>query len=166
MGIDGPPDLTQIAANPGRVTDLRVEDIPGVLGALEQLRAALWARMVRTPEPPVRAAADTGDELLTVTEAAAELKFTTAYVYEAVRRQQLGAVRKGKYVRIRRGDLQAWLEGRRPRTLDQGTTAPDSSPHGPSRGRASGGRTAAASVHPLRLGAPVKPPSRGGDGPR
>jgi excisionase family DNA binding protein len=164
MGIDGPPDLAHLVANAGRVADLRVENIPAVLGVLEQLRAALWARMLRTPEPPVRAA--DGDDLLTVPEVAAELKFTTAYVYEAVRRQQLGAVRKGKYVRIRRDDLQAWLEGRRPRTLDQGTTAPDSSPHGPSRGRASGRRTAAASVHPLRLGAPVKPPSSGGDGPR
>jgi excisionase family DNA binding protein len=150
MSRDESAELALVLADPRRVTDLRVEDIPSLLGAIEQLRTVLWARMLRTPEPSVRNKDGAGEEVLTVPEVAAELKFTTAYVYEAVRRHELGAVRKGKYVRIRRADLSAWLEGRRPRGLDQGTGARDSSPHGPRRGRTSGRRTPAASVQSLR----------------
>lgn len=152
MSRDGSPDLALVLTDPGRVTDLRVEEIPRLLGAIEELRAVLWAKMVRMPEPAVRVAGDSTHELLTVPQIAAELKFTTAYVYEAVRRHELAAVRKGKYVRIRRVDLQAWLEGRRPRGLDPGTPTRDSSPHGPGRSRASSRRTHAASVQPLRHG--------------
>jgi excisionase family DNA binding protein len=60
---------------------------------------------------PVKREADGagGHDLLTVPEVAAELRFTRGYVYEAIRRGELPAVRKGKYVRLRRGDLAAWL---------------------------------------------------------
>jgi excisionase family DNA binding protein len=141
--------LGLLLADHRRVANLRVEEIPSLLGAVEELRAVLWAKMLRVPEQTERATGASGDELLTVPEVAAELKFTTAYVYEAVRRHELGAVRKGKYVRIRRADLAAWLEGRRPRALDVGAAAQDSFPHGRSRGRASGRRTPAGSVKPL-----------------
>jgi len=145
----GLPDLALVLADPRRVAELRVEEIPPLLGVMEELRAVLWARMIRTPTPVVLHAGDSNDELLTVPEAAAQVKFTTAYVYEAVRRHELAAVRKGKYVRIRRGDLTAWLEGRRSRGLDRGTPTPDSSPHGFGRGRASRRGTPRASVQPL-----------------
>jgi excisionase family DNA binding protein len=111
MSLNGPPDLALVLADPRRVADLRANEIPALLGTLEQVRAALWARMIRPQAEVVqdsRGAA--GDQLLTVAEVAAEAKFTPGYVYDAVRRGQLSAVRKGKYVRIRRADLQAWLE--------------------------------------------------------
>ena len=68
--------------------------------------------MLRTPAPVARESDDTvGDQLLTVADVAAEVRFTPGYVYEAIRRGQLSAVRKGKYVRIRRAQLRAWLDG-------------------------------------------------------
>ena len=132
--MDSKPDLALVVADPRRIADLRVDDVPALLGALEELRAELWARMLRVPTPAVREPGiDAEHELLTVPEVAAELRFTRGYVYEAVRRADLPAVRKGKYVRIRRTDLRAWLDGHSSRGLDSGPASPDSSRHAPPR---------------------------------
>ena len=128
MRLDQAADLGLLIADPERLAAVRAHEIPALLGALETIRTALWAKMLRAPEPPA-VAGGTSDELLTVPEVAAELKFTPSYVYEAVRRRELEAVRKGKYVRIRRADVQAWLEGRRSKGLDPQTAARDSSSH-------------------------------------
>ena len=162
----GLPDLALVLADPRRVAELRVEEIPPLLGVMEELRALLWARMIRTPTALAADAGDSNDELLTVPEVAAQVKFTTAYVYEAVRRHELAAVRKGKYVRIRRGDLTAWLEGRRSRGLDRSTPTRDSSPHGSDRGRASQRRTQRASVQPLHRNTATKAQSGERSDPR
>jgi len=133
MHRDGSPDLGLVLADPRRVADLHADDIPALLGALEQVRSALWSRMLRTPAPLARDPDDTaGDQLLTVADIAGEVRFTPGYVYEAVRRGQLSAVRKGKYVRIRRADLRAWLDGLPAKDLDPPLAQPDSrSFHGP-----------------------------------
>jgi excisionase family DNA binding protein len=108
MRPDGSRDLVQVVADPQRATELRPDQIPALLGTLEQVRAALWVQMVRAPWPVKREADGAGaHEFLTVPEVAAELRFTRGYVYEAVRRGELPAVRKGKYVRLRRGDIMA-----------------------------------------------------------
>ena len=98
MSRDGSADLALVLADPRRVLNLRAEEIPSLLGAIEELRAVLWTRMLRTPEPTVRDAGGLNDELLTVGEVAAELKFTTAYVYEAVR-QLWQSVATPRYLR-------------------------------------------------------------------
>ena len=136
MRTDASAHLAMVLADPKRAADLRAEDIPAVLGALEQVRAALWARMLRAPTPVARDP-DGSEQLLTVAEIATELRFTLSYVYDAVRRGQLSAVRKGKYVRIRRADLKAWLDGFSSRGLDPRPAHPDSGPlHGsPPTGR-------------------------------
>ena len=127
MPLDAATDLTHIVANPERVADLPADQVPVLLGALEQLRAALWARMVRALAPVARDLdSPVGEQLLTVPEVAAELRFTRGYVYDAVRRGELSAVRTGKYVRIRRAALTAWLEGRPAITLDGHGVSPDS----------------------------------------
>ena len=132
--MDRKPDLALVAADPRRIADLQADDVPALLAALVQLRASLWAHMLRAPAPAVREPSiDAGDELLTVPEVAAELRFTRSYVYEAVRRGDLAAVRKGKYVRVRRADLRAWLDGNAPRGLDARAATPDSSRHAPTR---------------------------------
>ena len=119
MHADGSPDLAQVLGDPQRAGELRPDEIPALLGALEHVRAALWAQMVRAAGPVKREADGAGEhDLLTVPEVAAELRFTRGYVYEAVRRGELPAVRKGKYVRLRRGDLAAWLGGQRAASLD------------------------------------------------
>ena len=140
MRLDGPPELGLVLADPRRVADVQVDDIPALLGALEQVRAALWSRMLCAPAPVARDPDGTaGDHLLTVAEVAAEVKFTLGYVYEAVRRGQLSAVRKGKYVRIRRADLRAWLDGLPAKGLDPRPAHPDSSSlHGPRTHRPAG----------------------------
>ena len=70
MRPDAPVDLAHIVANPARVADLRAEDVPALLGVIEQLRVALWARMVRAPGPAARDPGDAGGErLFTVAEA-------------------------------------------------------------------------------------------------
>jgi excisionase family DNA binding protein len=75
--------------------------------------------MVRALAPVVRdPAGAAGEQILTVAEVAAELRFTRGYVYDAVRSGQLSAVRTGKYVRIRRAALRAWLDGRQAISLD------------------------------------------------
>jgi excisionase family DNA binding protein len=119
MRLNGSPELALLVADPQRATELCCDQIPALLGALEQVRAALWIQMVRAAEPVEREAASAaGHELLTVPDAAAELRFTRGYVYEAVRRGELPAVRKGKYIRLRREDLEAWLRGQGATSLD------------------------------------------------
>jgi predicted RNA-binding Zn ribbon-like protein len=81
MRTGGPPDLTVVLADPRRAANLRTEDVPALLAALEQVRAALWARMLRAPAPDKRDLdSAVGEQLLTVAEAAAELRFTPGYV--------------------------------------------------------------------------------------
>jgi excisionase family DNA binding protein len=105
-------DLVHVLVEPELVATLAAADVPILLGELERVRVALWDRMLRgsamREEVP---ASDSVDEVLTVPEVARELRFTRAYVYEAVRRSDVTAVRKGKFVRIRRADLRAWLDG-------------------------------------------------------
>src|SRR5262249_27372874 len=57
------PELSLVLADPRRLADLRVEQIPALLGALEALRAGLWARMLRTPEVSVPSAAGAAEEM-------------------------------------------------------------------------------------------------------
>jgi excisionase family DNA binding protein len=162
--VDRKPDLALVVADPRRVAELGADDIPALLGDLELVRAVLWAQMVRTPAPTAREP-DAGDELLTVPEVAAELRFTRSYVYEAVRRGHLTAVRKGKYVRIRRADLRAWLDGYSPRGLDARPATSDSSRHAPTRSGpaslSSGIARVSRSVHTRT--APVREPSSPAD---
>jgi excisionase family DNA binding protein len=134
MPVDLDSDLALVVADPQRIAEVRSDEVPALLGALEQVRAALWARMVRVPAPAAREPGiDAGDKLLTVPDVAAELRFTPSYVYEAVRRGDLAAVRKGKYVRIRRVDLRTWLDGQSPRGLDARPVTSDSARHAPPR---------------------------------
>ena len=113
---DDTSDLAlQILARPERAAEIALENIPAILGRLEQAQAALWTRIFTAGSArPDSQAAPAREELLTVPEVAKRLRFTRAYLYEAVRRGDLDAVRKGKYVRIRQADLDAWL-GRRSR---------------------------------------------------
>jgi len=135
MGLSGSPDLAQVVADVQRAGELRPDEIPALLAALEQVRTALWVQMVRVPRPAARDADGGGRELLTVPEVAAELRFTRGYVYEAVRRGELPAVRKGKYVRLRREDLEAWLGGPGATSLDGSGRLPHSAfPRRGSRG--------------------------------
>ena len=134
MPADRNAELALVLADPQRIATLQADDVPSLLGALEQLRASLWVQMVRVPVPAAREpGTDASDEILTVADVSDELRFTRSYVYEAIRRGDLAAVRKGKYVRVRRSDLRAWLDGHSPRSLDARPALPDSDRHAPTR---------------------------------
>ena len=91
----------------------RADEVPALLGALEQLRVALWARVVRARESAPREFPD--NQVLTVSDVATELKFTPAYVYDAIRTGKLHAMRTGRYVRVRRSAVAAWLDADSPK---------------------------------------------------
>ncbi len=61
-------DLAALVAAPSRAATVPPEHVPALLGALEQLRVALWARLLES-----RGEAPTTDRLLGVDEAAARL---------------------------------------------------------------------------------------------
>jgi excisionase family DNA binding protein len=162
-----PPDLVRVLLEPQRIVRLEAADVPALLGDLERVRAALWNRLiggsrVETPAP----VQDVAGEVLTVPEVARELRFTRAYVYEAVRRGDVAAVRKGKYVRIQRTDLRAWLEGRPVKGLDRMPRDADSSRHAPLRvGPRSRARTGAGVSARIHASTQVTAPPGGNAGP-
>ena len=124
---DTPDPALHILANPELATAIAVESVPAILGRLERAKAALWTRLLTAASRrPDAQGARSQDELLTVPEVAKRLRFTRAYLYEAVRHGDLVAVRKGKYVRIRQADLDAWLDGPSAMGLDRHREPPDS----------------------------------------
>ena len=67
-------------------------------------------------QPPDRAAAILGDELLTVNDAARFLRVTVSWVYEHTRddaEDRLPFVKLGKYLRFDRTDLRAYIDAKR-----------------------------------------------------
>ncbi|MCB0975880.1 MAG: helix-turn-helix domain-containing protein [Acidimicrobiales bacterium] len=57
-------------------------------------------------------AQDPSTNFLTVAEVAAELRVSTMTVYRLIKSDQLAATRIGKSLRIRRGDVDRYLERR------------------------------------------------------
>ena len=118
MNDESRPDLAAVlAALEVAARDLPPADVPGLLGALERVRALVWMQHVgaRTTPVPNDSAAD---GLLTVPDAAARLHVLSQYVYELIRRGELTSVRFGKYVRVDRADLDAYIM--RHKALDNG----------------------------------------------
>lgn len=121
---DRDPFLDQVAS----VEDLLLEDLPDLLGRLERARAAAWVKILSAPRP----AGNTGSEkgvptLMTVSEVAAVLRFSPGHVYELIRRGELPAVRRGRSVRVRPEDLEAWQSRHQTRGIDSARPATASS---------------------------------------
>jgi len=139
--------LVRILLDPDSIHALAPVDVPTLLGDLERIRGTLWAHMLQ--RPPADASSlvrDIENEVLTIPEVARELRFTRAYVYEAVRRGDITALRTGKYIRVRRTDLRAWLEGRSTKGLDPQAKGVDSPRHAASRASPGSRARTAASV--------------------
>lgn len=103
-----------------RVDSLVPDEIPRVLGRLEEIRAALWQRLlapsatvVATPESPMPA-------LMTVSEVASVLRFSRGHVYELIRCGDLQAVRNGRAVRVTAHALSAWSAAHQGQGIDAG----------------------------------------------
>lgn len=110
--MDRKPDLALVVADPRRIADLQVDDIPGLLGALEQLKAVLWQRLLLAATaqaaPP---ASDPVDDLrhLTPHQVSELLNLKPAYVQELCRIGKIPATKSGKYWMIPVAALRRWL---------------------------------------------------------
>jgi excisionase family DNA binding protein len=84
------------------------EDMARVLPELEHARARLWLLVMKPTASPLTQPSEPGRVLLTVKEAAAQLRFSSGHVYELVRSGNLRAIRAGRTVRISREALVEW----------------------------------------------------------
>jgi excisionase family DNA binding protein len=88
------------------------DDIPILIGALEQCKTALFGRFVSRPvDRECSSRAPQG--LLTIPEVACRLGLPKGRVYELARQGRLPTVRIGKYVRVDAGGLQEWITQQR-----------------------------------------------------
>jgi predicted DNA-binding transcriptional regulator AlpA len=75
-------ELATLAQDPSRVADVSPENVPALLGALEALRAMLWARLQAPPATPAQASnGSEPDRWLKVDEAAERLGVSRRWVY-------------------------------------------------------------------------------------
>ena len=92
---------------------VRDPEIPRTLGALEEVRATLWARLTA----PIRRETDEGPEiandarLLTARELSERLGMSRRWVYR--NRKKLGGKKLGTNVRFTEGGLKRYLAERR-----------------------------------------------------
>lgn len=90
------------------VADVPIQQVPALLGAMEQIKAVGWTRIHCATERT-----DGEDELLTVSEVAQRLKVSAYRCYELIRRGEIRKVLLGKSVRVRPADLAAYLSQHR-----------------------------------------------------
>jgi excisionase family DNA binding protein len=83
-------------------------EIPALVGALEQCKVTLMVRLWSECDRPPQTAS-TNAPLLSLPEVAARLRLPKGRVYELARQGRLPAVRIGKYVRVQREQLEAWI---------------------------------------------------------
>jgi excisionase family DNA binding protein len=90
--------------------DLDAEDLPTVLGVLEEAKARCWARLTAPPPPSRR---DEPSQLLTVREAAARLGLSADYLYRHKRKlpfmQHVGT----RTIRCPEAALARWVAAQR-----------------------------------------------------
>jgi excisionase family DNA binding protein len=114
--------LDELAVDPTKAAGLS----PDARGQLVTRCAAVLAALAGTMATPVSSghavqnAPTEPDRLLTVPEAATLMGFAPSYVYEMCRRGDLPAVRRKKYVRIRRSAIEQWIAENEQSGLDRG----------------------------------------------
>lgn len=106
-------NLTALLENPdGLLNDVADDDIPRLIGALEQMKTLLSMRLIGA-----RLKTDShGADAVTLVDAdkLAELfNMTPAYVYALARKRKIPAVREGKYVRFCLADVRDWISRHR-----------------------------------------------------
>ena len=103
MGTATRVKIDDLVAHPEQAASLTAEERSRMIVQIAGLLAAL------SVPAPVVAPPDEDDQLLTVPEVAKLLQFDEAYVYEMARAGRLPVIRQGRYVRVRRSSLHAWL---------------------------------------------------------
>jgi len=88
------------------VDHLTREEIPAVLGRMEEIRARLWLKM--SAPANVALSESRSSALMTASEVASVLRFSRGHVYELIRAGELQAVRRGRAVRVTPEALERW----------------------------------------------------------
>jgi len=126
MRSNPPVELADLLRDPARVAEIPPEAIPGILGDVEWLRAALWARMLtarnngqrETPEGPLepksqerqdKGRASAANSLLSVDAVATQLACKPSTVRKWISRRRLPVVKVGRLVRVRPADLETLI---------------------------------------------------------
>jgi hypothetical protein len=105
--------LAVIIADPSRIDAVPAAELPDLIGALESLKARLWARLNAPTVAPAAPAPASPDRLLDVNEAAGRLGVTARWMYRKAaslpftRRPSPGTLRFSE-----RG-LERWKEAQR-----------------------------------------------------
>lgn len=113
-----PDSLAELAADPDRLENLPDEELPEVLAALERLRARVWARLNRPPEPNGDGGRRRGggggreDRLLDVETVADRLDVTERYVYDHADDWPFTRRLSRQKLRFSERGLYRWLETR------------------------------------------------------
>ncbi len=109
--------LAVVAADPERVEDVRPDEVPVLLGRLEELRARLWGRLqAPTPPPSDGAPADRSkhghDQLLDAGEAAKRLGVDRRWIYRHAESLPFTTRLGPRTLRFSERGLDRWLETR------------------------------------------------------
>ncbi len=107
-----------LAAFNKSIAETSAPELPAIIGELEQLKAAAWARLLAAAsmqEAPPRPSAG----LLSIPQVAERLNVTKSRLYELARQHDgLPTVRIGKYLRVSPPALEAWLARQPKKGLD------------------------------------------------
>lgn len=105
------PKLADLVADPSKASDLPVEAIPAMLGTLECLRAALWARLTVPQGNGQGQAQGDGDRLLTAKEAGGKLGRSEDGMYRHANEFPF-TVRDGRQVRFSQKGIEKYIRQR------------------------------------------------------
>ena len=105
------PKLADLVADPCKAATLPQEAIPALLGELEQLKAALWARLVVPQGIGQGQAQGDGDHLLDAKQAAAKLHTSADYLYRHSSKLPF-TVRMGRQLRFSEAGIARYVRQR------------------------------------------------------
>jgi predicted DNA-binding transcriptional regulator AlpA len=100
--------LADLLEDPGKITDLSAEAIPGLLGELERLKALLWARLLMRPDGN-DAGSLVEDRLLDVKEASGKLGISADALY---RKDFPFKVKLGTRIRFSQHGIERYIKQR------------------------------------------------------
>jgi len=105
------PKLQDLIANPPRVAELPPEAIPVMLGELERLKAALWARLASPQHNGDAEYSESRDRLLDAQEAANKLGASKDYLYRHASKLPF-TVRLGRQLRFSEAGMERYIRQR------------------------------------------------------
>jgi excisionase family DNA binding protein len=103
--------LSELQDHPERAFSLQREEIPGLLGELERLRATLWLRLMPGNQEGHHQAAVGLDRLLNVEEAARKLGKSKDYLYRHSGKYPF-TVRDGRSLRFSEQGIEKYIKQR------------------------------------------------------